>query len=77
MKRIATLVENGRVIGLVHGPDVTSQSITVHGHVWWFDFDEYMGPLWTRKDGTALKNQDPPKAVWDEWQKWFNARKTQ
>lgn len=70
MKRIATLIENGRVTGLVHGPDACDQTITVRGRVWRFDYDEQFGPLWLRKDGAERACQNPGKAVWAEWEKW-------
>jgi len=76
MKRIATIVENGRVTGLIHGPDFTDQSIEVAGRTWRFDFDEMGGPLWLKKDGEPRKCQCPSsKAVWKAFTKWFNTRK--
>lgn len=80
MRRVATIVENGRVVGLVHGPDAYDQSITVNGRIWRFDFDEMFGPLWLKADGTTpRKNQCPSAAVWsvwEEWQKRWNEEKT-
>jgi hypothetical protein len=70
MKRIATIVENGRVVGLVHGPDACDQRIRVNGKEWRFDFDEYGGPLWLRKDGQPRECQNPNKAVWRRWEGW-------
>lgn len=70
MKRIATLLRDGMIVGLVHGPDAPDQQITVQGRVWRFDFDERLGPLWLRKDGVERKCQNPNKAVWAEWTKW-------
>lgn len=71
MKRIAELLnDKGRVIGLVHGPDATNQIIRVNGRVWRFDFDKMCGPLWVKRNGNATKNQNPPKAVWDAFEKW-------
>ena len=70
MKRIATIVENGRVVGLVHGPDACDQRIRVNGKEWRFDFDEYGGPLWLRKDGEPRQCQNPNKAVWRRWEGW-------
>lgn len=72
MQRLATIIENGKVVGLVHGPDTTNQSITVNGRVWRFDFHEYCGPLWLRKDGNPRKCQNPNKKVWTAFQRWFN-----
>ena len=71
MKRVATIVENGRVVGIVHGPDAPDQSIRVNGRVWRFDFDERGGPHWTRKDGEGRKCQSPNKAVWQAFERWF------
>lgn len=71
MRLVATIVENGKKIGLVHGPDACDQEITVNGRIWRFDFDRYCGPLWLRKDGQARKCQCPGKPVWKEWGKWF------
>lgn len=70
MKRVGTILENGRVVGLVHGPDAYDQKIIVNGRVWRFDFDKWMGPLWIRKDGQARENQNPGKSVWKEFEKW-------
>lgn len=75
MKRIATITdEKGRVTGLVHGPDLVNQSVRALGKIWRFDFDKWCGPLWLNKDGSDRKNQDPPKAVWDAFQNWHDAR---
>lgn len=70
MQRIAEIVENGHVVGIVHGPDAYDQQITVNGRVWRFDFDKWMGPFWLRKDGGDRKCQNPGKSVWKEWEKW-------
>lgn len=71
MKRIATMVDgDGRVVGLVHGPEACEQKIAVKGRTWTFDFDEHLGPLWLRKDGSARKSQCPGSAVWSEFEKW-------
>jgi len=72
MKRILTLVANGFVTGVVHGPDAPNQSIRVHGKEWRFDFDVHGGPLWLRKDGEPRKCQNPGKAVWKEWERWHD-----
>ncbi len=75
MKRIATLVnEQGQVVGMVHGPDATGQSITVKGRKWFFDFDNRFGPLWLRKDlHSPRKCQCPKKEVWDQFSQWLKA----
>jgi len=71
MKRIATITDGaGKFTGLVHGPDLYDQEITVNGRVWRFDFDKWYGPLWLRKDGSERKCQNPNKAVWKEFEKW-------
>lgn len=71
MKRLAEIVENGRVIGLVHGADATNQEIVVNGRTWRFDFDEWCGPLWLTKAGQARKCQCPNKKVWDAFDVWM------
>ena len=79
MRRVATIVENGRVVGLVHGPDAWDQSIVVNGRTWRFDFDEMFGPLWLKADGSERKCQNPSAAVWlvwEEWHKRWRAEKT-
>lgn len=79
MIRVATIVENGRVVGLVHGSDACDQSIVVNGRTWRFDFDEMFGPLWLKADGSERKNQNVPEEVWlvwAEWQKRWNEEKT-
>ena len=71
MKRIATITNDaGQVTGIVHGPDLVDQEITVNGRVWRFDFDKWMGPLWLRKDGCERKCQSPGKAVWKAFERW-------
>lgn len=76
MKRIATITDDsGNVTGLVHGPDFCDQEITVKGRVWRFDFDEWCGPLWLRKDGHERKCQNPNKAVWKAFEKWQKENK--
>ena len=73
MKRIATLVNDaGHCVGLVHGPEFVNQSISVGGRVWRFNFDKWFGPLWLKADGyTERKNQNPPKAVWRAFNRWY------
>lgn len=74
MKRIATIVENGRVVGLVHGADEPDQSIVVNGRKWRFDFDRMFGPLWLKSNGTTeRKCQNPSRSVWAEFEKWHRA----
>lgn len=75
MKRIATIVENGKVAGVVHGPDLTYQQIVVNGKAWMFDFDDQFGPLWLCRNGKPRENQEVPQAVWKEFQRWMKARK--
>lgn len=76
MKRIATIVEKGKVVGLVHGPDFTNQHVVSSGRIWKFDFDEMFGPLWLNHDGyTPKKNQNPPKTVWREFERWLKIHK--
>lgn len=70
MKRIATIVEDGSVTGLIHGPDACDQQIRVNGRIWRFDHDRWGGPLWLRKDGQPRKCQYPNKEVWKVWEKW-------
>jgi hypothetical protein len=40
--------------------------------VWRWSFDSRFGPLWLRRDGEPLKDQDPVQAVWDAFQAWFD-----
>ena len=71
MKTIAKLVRDGEVIGIVSGPDASDQNIVVNDRVWRFDFDEYGGPLWLRKDGEPRACQCPTsKEVWDKFEEW-------
>ena len=79
MKRIATITDgHGNVTGLVHGPDLVDQSVRALGRTWRFDYDERLGPLWTKRDGSECKRQNPPKAVWRAWERWYkrNAKGT-
>lgn len=71
MKRIATLVQDGKVVGFACGPDAIDQRITIDGKEWRFDFDEMSGPLWLRKDGMPRERQNPNKKVWLAFEEWF------
>ena len=51
MRTIGKIIEEGKCVGIISGPDVVGQSITVNGKQWHFEFDEYLGPSWLRKDG--------------------------
>ena len=75
MKRIATLTENGRVVGIVHGPEFTDQTVKVNGKAWRFDFDRRGGPLWLRDDGEPRKCQNPNRAVWMAFELWMKKQK--
>jgi hypothetical protein len=73
MKTIATIQKDGRTVGIISGPDAADQSFVVNGRTWRFDFDDYCGPLWLRKNGEPRKCQCPTvKAVWDAFQVWHN-----
>lgn len=61
--------------GIISGPDLIEQSVMVDGRTWHFDFDWYCGPLWTRKNGQPLSNQNPPKAVWEAFNVWLEKQK--
>ena len=50
--------------------DYPGEQIIVNGHVWSFDYDRRLGPLWLKKDGTPRKCQNPKKAVWDAFEQW-------
>lgn len=77
MKRIATITECNRVVGIVHGPDACDQEIKVLGRVWRFDYDRHCGPLWLRKDGQARKCQNPSNtAVWRAFARWERRNNT-
>lgn len=70
MKRMATILQGGQTVGVVHGPDACEQTITVNGRIWRFDHDEHAGPLWLRRDGVERKCQNPNRAVWKAWTAW-------
>ncbi len=75
MKRIATLTdEEGRVTGVVHGPDFVDQKIKVRGQEWHFDYDLHHGPLWLRKDGMERRCQNPHIGVWKALARWAKER---
>ena len=43
----------------------------VGGRTWRWTFHDYLGPLWLRKDGEALRCQCPTrKAVWAAFTAW-------
>jgi hypothetical protein len=58
-------------------PDKINQEINVDGKKWFFDFDEYCGPLWLKSDrDTPRKCQYPKnKRVWEEFDKWLEIYK--
>jgi hypothetical protein len=56
-------------------PDYINQSVKVKGKVWRFDFDLMLGPSWIGVSGKVLENQNPPRAVWDEFDRWLEAQK--
>ncbi len=75
VKVIATIHDDeGRRIGMVHGPDEIDQSVTVNGKEWRFDFDKRFGPTWLRKDGEPRKCQNPKQTVWMMFQEWLDKR---
>jgi len=46
-------------------------SAVVNGRLWRWEFNEYSGPLFLRKDGSERKCQFPTvKAVWDAFEAW-------
>lgn len=46
-------------------------SAVVNGRTWRWEFHEYLGPGWLRKDGEPRKCQCPTsKAVWAAFEKW-------
>ena len=46
-------------------------SAVVNGRVWRWEFHEWCGPSFLRKDGEPRKCQCPTvKAVWDAFEKW-------
>jgi len=55
-------------------PDAYGEAV-VKNRTWRWDFHEWCGPCWLRKDGEPLKNQWPPKAVWRAFDKWLKKRK--
>ena len=77
MRRLATIVQNGQVTGIIHGPDVFNQLVNVNGREWRFDFDERFGPNWLRKDGADRKCQNPNKAVWKAFEEWHREYRKQ
>lgn len=51
-------------------------SAVVNGRVWRWEFHEYLGPGWLKKDGNPKKCQCPTiKAVWDAFEKWHRKYK--
>ena len=52
--------------------DAADNEVVVNGRVWRFDFDRHLGPTWLRKDGSDRKCQNPSRAVWKAFGKWFD-----
>jgi hypothetical protein len=51
-------------------------SAVVNGRTWRWEFHEWGGPLWLRRDGEPRKNQCPhSKAVWDAFEQWHQGYK--
>jgi hypothetical protein len=57
------------IISVCDEPD---NEIIVNGRVWRFDFYRYFGPTWLKKNGEIRKCQNPKKAVWKAFGKWFD-----
>lgn len=76
MKLIATMTDSeGRCCGLVHGPDEVGCSVKALGKTWRFDHDNRFGPLWVKRNGyTDCRRQNPPKAVWRAYERWYNRK---
>jgi hypothetical protein len=49
----------------------------VNGRVWRWEFHEYLGPTFLKKNGEPRKCQNPQKAVWNAFGKWFREYKKQ
>jgi hypothetical protein len=48
-----------------------SGSAFIGGKQWNWDFSEQFGPLFVRKDGTPIINQEVPKPVWKAFEDWY------
>ncbi len=46
-------------------------SAVVNKREWRWEFHDYLGPTFLRKDGVPLSNQMPPQAVWDAFDLWL------
>lgn len=48
-------------------------SVIVDGRKWEFDFEDYGGPLWLKKNGGSRKCQFPTnKKVWAAFKEWLD-----
>lgn len=48
-------------------------SAVVNGRLWKWEFCQWGGPLFLRKDGRARKHQNPSKVVWMAFDRWLKA----
>jgi hypothetical protein len=56
---------------IVCGPDGYGEA-TVNGRVWRWDFHNYLGPTFIKKDGSMLKNQPGENhPVWNAFADWL------
>ena len=61
---------NGQKV-FIDYPDAEGSAI-VNGRVWRWEWHDYLGPTFLKKDGNPRKCQCPTvKAVWDAFEKWL------
>ena len=56
----------------VHG----TGEVKIGNRTWLWDFHDCLGPTFLSvRDGTPLKNQNPPQRVWDAFGEWLDQHK--
>jgi hypothetical protein len=70
-----TLIIGGTVCHIDY-PDGYGE-VVVDGRKWSFDFHDYLGPTFLKKNGEVRKCQNPKKAVWAAFEEWFQNYKAE
>lgn len=61
---------------IVCGPDAEGSGVDRNGKLWRWDFHEYCGPLFLKKNGDPLKNQPMTEnhPAWAPFEAWLRDR---
>ena len=71
MKRVATLLEEGRVVGIVDGPDFSDVRYEFRGRIYYWDHDRWAGPDFLDPEGNSIPVPDEHSDAWRAWSQWL------